>query len=133
MADEHALGIDLRFAVQSSTVIVVPKNEKLPSRYMYLQMAGRSQRDTDYPLCTLFSANGKGTGISVKTHLDTVDQNPLKDWDRVWDTVTGERKKEIGKAIKAKQGRNSEYKFRFCEESLAFERQLKILTAKKSA
>ena len=66
MHNEHALGIDVRFHVQSSTVIVVSRSEKLPSRYMFLQMAGRSQRDTDYPTCTVFSANGKGTEGFVK-------------------------------------------------------------------
>ena len=107
MADEHALGIDLRFARQSSTVIVVPRNKDLPTRYMFLQMAGRSQRDTDYPTCTVFTGKGKGQETFVTSYLDTVENNPLGDWEHAWNTVTGERKKDIYKAILKKQSKEN--------------------------
>ena len=132
MADEHALGIDVRFAIQSSTVIVVPRNKDLPTRYMFLQMAGRSQRDTDYPTCTIFTANGKGQETFVTSQLDTVEDNPLCDWDHAWKTVTGERKKEIGKAVLKKQSRENSYQLRLCVDSITFDNQIEMVTGKKN-
>ena len=117
MTDEHALGIDVRFAVQPSTVIVVPRGEELPSRYMFLQMAGRSQRDTDYPTCTIFSANGKNTEAFVKNHVKTELAAPLRDVEYAWGILTGERKTVIAKALQKKQSRDSEYQFRVCVDS----------------
>ena len=81
---------------------MVPRGKKLPSNYMFKQMAGRSQRDTDYPTCAIFTANGSGQETFVKAHLATVLDNPLKDYEYAWRTVTGDRKKEIGTAIKKK-------------------------------
>ena len=132
MADEHALGIDVRFAVQPSTVIVVPQNEKLPSRYMFLQMAGRSQRDTDYPTCTIFSANGKNTEATVKRNVTTILQKPLGDVDMTWDVVNGERKTEIAKAVAKKQSRESEVQLRLCVDSQVFDDALRAVTGKKN-
>ena len=81
---------------------MVPRGKKLPTNYMFKQMAGRSQRDTDYPTCAIFTAGGSGQETFVKLYLDTVLDNPLKDYEYVWRTVTGDRKKEIGTAIEKK-------------------------------
>ena len=69
MTDEHALGVDLRFGAPAQTVIVVPRDEELPTRYMYLQMAGRCQRDIDFPTVTIFSAGGVSSGGAIVNRM----------------------------------------------------------------
>ena len=76
LADEYGCGVDITFNVNPKVVIVCGMTP--PSNYQFKQFAGRAQRGSVFPVCTVFTASGKHSAPGIKEKIMAPDQKPLK-------------------------------------------------------
>ena len=83
LADEFGCGVDISFGVNPKVAILC--EEEAPSRYQFLQYAGRAQRGDLYPICTVFSTTGMDSADAVKGEIMAEDKAPLKEMEQCLD------------------------------------------------
>ena len=76
LADDYGCGVDISFGVNPKVVIVCGMTP--PSNYQFKQFAGRAQRGSMFPICTVFSTTGKNSAPTIKERIMAEDQQPLK-------------------------------------------------------
>ena len=118
LADEFGCGVDISFRVNPKVVILC--EGKPPSRYQFMQYAGRAQRGDVWPVCTVFSTTGMDSALNLQSEIMREDKAPLKEMEQCIELYE-DKKVEITtwwkKAIKQK---TATPKVRFCNQVKAF-------------
>ena len=76
LATRYGCGIDINFRKFPKVSIMCDK--VFPKKHEFLQMAGRAQRGSNFPVCTVFSATGAGSEINGSKRIMTDDKEPMK-------------------------------------------------------
>ena len=122
LADEFGCGVDISFGINPKVVILC--EEKPPSRYQFMQFAGRAQRGDVWPVCTVFSSTGRDSALALQSEIMRPDKAPLEEMEQCINLYE-DKKVEITKWWKKAIKTNAPTpQVRFCNQVNVFKNAL---------